>query len=242
VSNRPNRTPSRSAKVSQASRAGSSNALLWVVLAVVVVIAGIVALAVTRESSPEGGAASPSGGTVVPSGDLHHGTVVVDGTPLPVTTESGTDPAVGDQLPSIEGQQFDGSPIVIEGGADGKPMIVMTLAHWCPHCRAEVPRVQEWLDENGMPSDVDLVSVATATDESRPNFSPGAWLRREGWSVPTLVDDEQAMALDALGVDGFPGFVVVDAQGRVVARTSGEKSVAQWEALLDAARTGQVPA
>jgi cytochrome c biogenesis protein CcmG/thiol:disulfide interchange protein DsbE len=239
VSNRPNRTASRSAKVTQASRAGSSNALLWVVLAVVVVIAGIVALAVTRDSGQEGGGASPSGATVVPSGDLDYGSVIVDGSPLPVSTgTTATDPAVGDALPTIEGQQFDGSPIVVEG--DGSPKIVMTLAHWCPHCRAEVPRIQEWLDENGMPSDVDLVAIATATDASRPNFSPGDWLREEGWSVPTLVDDEQSSAMAALGVDGFPGFVVVDAQGRVVLRTSGEQSVAQWEALLDAARTGEV--
>jgi cytochrome c biogenesis protein CcmG/thiol:disulfide interchange protein DsbE len=241
VSNRPNPTASRSAKVAQASGAGRrSNTLLWVILAAVVVIAGIVALAVTRDSGQDGGGASPSGGTVVPAGDLDYGTVSVEGTPLPVSTgTTATDPAIGEALPTIEGQQFDGSPITIEGGSS--PMIVMGIAHWCPHCRAEVPRIQEWLDQHGMPTDVDLVAVATDTDASRVNFSPGDWLRREGWSVPTMADDQDDTAGQALGISSFPTFVVVGADGQVVLRATGELSTAQWEALLEVARTGEVP-
>jgi thiol-disulfide isomerase/thioredoxin len=227
--------------VAQASQAGRSSTLVWVVLAAVVVLAGIVALVVARDSGDDGGSASPSGGTVVPAGDLDYGTVTVEGTPLPIATGTSatTDPAIGEELPTIEGQQFDGSPITIAG--DGKPQIVMAIAHWCPHCRAEVPRIQDWLDENGMPTDVDLVAVATATDASRPNFSPGDWLRGAGWSVPTMVDDEDDTAGQALGIGSFPTFVAVGADGRVLLRATGELTMDQWEALLEVARTGEVP-
>jgi thiol-disulfide isomerase/thioredoxin len=139
-------------------------------------------------------------------------------------------------IPTVIGQSFDGSPVEIAPG--GKPKVVMFLAHWCPHCQAEVPRLQEWLDTNGVPTDVDFFAVATGTTDTRGNFPPGNWLRREAWSVRTLVDDEQGTAATAFGLSGFPFFVVVDAQGAVVTRVSGELSVDQWDQLLEAARSG----
>nr|WP_283251211.1 TlpA disulfide reductase family protein [Rhabdothermincola salaria] len=139
-------------------------------------------------------------------------------------------------LPTVEGEMFDGSPITITPA--GKPMIVLGLAHWCGNCQAEVPRLQEWFDANGMPDDVDVVAMATGSSSSQLNFPPGEWLVREGWSVPTLVDDEASTGGAAYGIQGFPAFVVVDSEGNVVQRVSGELSVEQWELVLEAARTG----
>jgi hypothetical protein len=104
-----------------------------------------------------------------------------------------------------------------------------------------VPRIQDWLDENGMPTDVALYTVATGTSSARPNFPPGDWLREEGWSVPTLVDDEGASASTAYGLSSYPFFVVLDGSGKVVVRASGELSIDAWEQLLEAARTGVAP-
>jgi cytochrome c biogenesis protein CcmG/thiol:disulfide interchange protein DsbE len=242
VSNRPNRTASHSARVAQASQASqagqSRNVALWVALAAIVVVAAIVAIAATRGGSDaDGGGASPSGGTVVPSGDVHFGSVEVDGSALPQPVQGAADPAVGLAFPTITGQQFDGQPITV--GSEGKAMIVLGLAHWCPHCQKEVPLLQGWLDDNGMPTDVDVRAVATATDENAVNFSPGEWLRREGWSVPTLVDDRDNTARAAMGIAGYPAFVVVGPDGTVVQRASGELTLGQWEQLLEAARTGR---
>jgi thiol-disulfide isomerase/thioredoxin len=123
----------------------------------------------------------------------------------------------------------------------GTPKVIMGIAHWCPHCQAEVPRIQDWLDQNGMPADVELVAVATSNDPSRTNFPAAPWLRKEGWSVPTMLDDKENAAALGLGVTGFPAFIVVDKDGKVVFRTSGEITMAQWESLLEAARTGTAP-
>jgi thiol-disulfide isomerase/thioredoxin len=243
MSNRPTRQPSASSKVVAARSSSPGNRTVWIVLGVVVVVllAAVVAIAVSRsEGSVAGGGPSPSGGTVVPSGDLHYGAVEVSGTPLEQSRTLGaSDPVVGETAPSLAGQQFDGAPISIE--PDGKPKVVMFLAHWCPHCQAEVPRIQEWLDENGMPTDVELYTVATGTTSSRSNFPPGNWLRDEGWSVPTLVDDEQSSAANAYGLSSYPFFVVLDTSGDVVVRASGELSTDGWEQLLEAARTGVTP-
>jgi thiol-disulfide isomerase/thioredoxin len=242
VSNRPNRRTPTSAKVAAARGGSSGSRALWIVVgvAVVVLLAAVIAIAVTRsEQTVAGGGSSPSGGTVVPSGDLDYGPVDVSGTPLPDSPQGAPDPAIGMTVPAIAGQQFDGGSITIAPA--GKPKVVMFVAHWCPHCQAEVPRIQDWLDANGMPADVDLYTVATGTSSSRPNYPPGEWLREQGWAVPTLLDDEQNTAAQAYGLSSYPFFVVVDGSGQVVFRTSGELSMEQWEAILEAARTGAAP-
>jgi len=241
MSNRPGRSKSASQRVRAASNAGKSRSTtwIWIGIVVVVVVVGVVAIVAGRGGSSSGGGASPSGGTIVPSGNLEYGQIAVSGAALPQMSDTGTDPAVGSVFPSVTGQQFDGKQLTI--APDGKPHIIMVVAHWCPHCQAEVPRIQKWLDRDGMPADVELVTVATSNDPAKGNFPAADWLRREKWSVPTIVDDKQTQAGTALGVSGFPYFIVTDAQGKVVYRTSGEKTEAEWNALLQAARTGKAP-
>lgn len=242
MSNRPNKRPS--SRVSAARADADRSRTIWIVVAVAVVVllAAVIAIAVSGggddDSIALGGGPSPSGGTVVPAGDLNYGTVQVTGTPLERAprTAGTADPAIGEVIPTVAGQQFDGSSITIAPG--GKPKVLVFAAHWCPHCQAEVPRIQEWLDADGMPTDIDLTAVATGTTSTRPNFPPGKWLRSKGWSIPTLVDDEESTAANAFGLASYPFFVAVDASGKVVYRVSGEISETTWNALLDSARTG----
>ena len=57
---------------------------------------------------------------------------------------------------------------------DGTPKIVVFLAHWCPHCQAEVPVIQQWLDEGNLPDDVEMISISTSANELRGQFpAPG---------------------------------------------------------------------
>jgi thiol-disulfide isomerase/thioredoxin len=148
--------------------------------------------------------------------------------------EPGNDPAVGETIPTVEGQTFAGEPITI--APDGTPKLVAFLAHWCPHCQAEVPRLVEGLAGQDMVDGVQIVGVATSTDETAPNYPPSAWLADEGWPAPTLADDVGNHAAEAFGLSGFPFFAAVDADGRIVARTSGELSDDQIQGMLAAAR------
>lgn len=146
--------------------------------------------------------------------------IQVVGDDLPRQGDEQSDPAVGAALPEMRGDNYDGEPVAITN--DGRPKIVMVVAHWCPHCQAEVPDVQAWLDDNGMPTDVDLYSISTAADAKAPNFPPDEWLEREGWSVPVIADDEDQRAATAVGINGYPFFVFVGADGLVRGRHSGE--------------------
>ena len=253
MSNRPNTKPTASqrataSRVQQARRSERSSRAPWIIggVVVLVLVVAVVAVALTRKSDTPvatGGSGNP--GTVV-TGGLSYGNVKVTGTPLPAMQPGATgasDPAVGQTAPTLQGVTMAEQPITI--GNDGKPKVVMFLAHWCPHCQAEVPKIEKWLQANGLPADVELYAVATGTSDQRPNFPPSKWLQKEGWTVPTMVDDQQGTAAEAYGLSSFPFFVAVDANGKVVARTSGELEVSQFEALLAAARAsgtaGTVP-
>jgi thiol-disulfide isomerase/thioredoxin len=109
----------------------------------------------------------------------------------------------------------------------------MFVAHWCPHCQAEVPAVQEWLDTTGGVSGVRLVAVSTWLAPERDNYPPWTWLKREGWTPPVLADDDAAHVMTAFGGDATPFWVFVDADGNVVARIAGEIDVASLQSVLE---------
>jgi len=156
-------------------------------------------------------------------------TVTVTGTALEKLPEGGTDPAVGKQLPEAKGQSFDGTPVDIRN--DGRPKLILFVAHWCPHCQREIPLLAKYLKSNPLPKGIDLYTVSTAVNEPRGNYPPSEWLKREGWTAPTLADDAEGQAADAFGLPGFPYFVAADGSGKVVARTSGEISTDDFAAL-----------
>ena len=152
--------------------------------------------------------------------------VTVTGATLPVLSE---DEAVGATAPTVSGASFDGTPITI---APGRPTLVVFLAHWCPHCQREVPVLVQWAQDGGAPAGLDVIGVATATTPQRDNYPPSDWLAREGWPWPVMADSASADALIAMGGDAFPFFVLLDAEGNVVARQSGEIDPADLADLI----------
>lgn len=110
----------------------------------------------------------------------------------------------------------------------------MFAAHWCPHCRAEVPVIEKWLENGGESDGVDLYAVSTGVNEAGPNYPPSTWL--EKWPVTTLADSSDDTAALAFGVNAYPFFVVVRANGTVALRVTGELTPAQLTNLVDIAR------
>ena len=155
---------------------------------------------------------------------------IVRGDALPALTDPAADAAIGQPIPSLTGIDLAGEPLSI-GPSDG-PMAIVLLAHWCGFCQAEVPILADYLSSTGMPEGVELVTISTSIDPARPNYPPSTWLEREGWTVPTMVDDANSGALRALGMSSFPGFIFVDADGRVVQRTSGQLPAEAFDQMV----------
>jgi thiol-disulfide isomerase/thioredoxin len=174
-----------------------------------------------------------------PELDGEVGPVEVDGSPLPPlgAAEIADDPAFGTRAPVLVGEDFDGQTVRIDAAANGPTMVVF-LAHWCPHCNAEVPRINELRDAGRIPEGLDIIAVSTALNPGRPNFPPSQWFEDMDWTYPVLVDgvdmvQQNFIAADAYGIDGFPFVTLLDADGNVAARWSGEHETDEIIQLIE---------
>jgi len=156
--------------------------------------------------------------------------VTVVGTALPTPPAAGNDVAVGMTAPTLKGFTFSGTPIDITPG--GRAKMVVFLAHWCPHCNAEIPVLQAWAAAGGVPANLDIIGVSTAVTSQRDNYPPSSWLVNKQWTWPALADSVASDAAAAYGVASFPSFVIVGADGKVKVRSSGELPVADLDALV----------
>jgi thiol-disulfide isomerase/thioredoxin len=166
-------------------------------------------------------------------------TVTVEGTALPTFDDNpANDPAVGQAAPTLVGEDFSGKKVTI--GDDGRAKAIMFVAHWCPHCQKEVPIVANYVKDSGLPTGVELFVVPTSTSSAAPNYPPSTWLENAGMgNVPTLVDDDHNTAHTAYGSGGFPNLVLVDKDGKVAARFSGELGEDSYPILFDALAKGE---
>ena len=162
--------------------------------------------------------------------------VTVTGAILPPYDNTADDPAVGLSAPEVTSTDFAGLPAVI--AHDGIPKMIVFLAHWCVHCRREVPAVQAWINKNGVPAGVDFVSVATAISEIQANYPPDTWLEREGWTQRVVVDSASNSIATAFGLRAYPYYVLVDGSGTVVRRISGGRSPEVVGAMLQSLAAG----
>jgi len=168
------------------------------------------------------------------------GEVTVEGEPLPVYPDASlADPALGLDAPVVSGADWNDVATTIE--PDGRPKILVFLAHWCPHCQAEVPVIVDWVDGGGLGSDVDMYGLTVLTNRLQGNWPPQDWLEEEGWSLPTVMDDQESSAVVAYGMRGTPFYVVLDGEGKVLGRFAGEVGVAgldTMKALAEQSITG----
>lgn len=158
-----------------------------------------------EDTAPQTAAVDIAGDALVA---MPNGTAVTDAT---------TDPAAGALAPTLTGTNFAGDELKIED--DGRPKAIYFLAHWCPHCQAEVPVIAELLAAGQLPDGLDLYAISTAVDETRDNFPPEPWLA--DLEVTVIRDDETSSSLSAFGGTSFPYVVYLDADHQVVARSSG---------------------
>lgn len=166
------------------------------------------------------------------------GEVTVTGADLPFFDAAAADPAVGITAPTVTGEDWNGTEHTI--APDGRPKIIVMLAHWCPHCQREVPLLQNWLDNGGLPDDVDLYGVTVLTNQLRDGstYPPSKWLESQGWTSPTLMDDEDGSIVAAYGLTSTPTYVVLDGDNVNLGRLAGEIGTTGFSALAAIAQAG----
>lgn len=215
------------------SQAGSGKGFMLLIIGILVVgLAGVAYFVTSREAAPSGDAEAA---------------VTIDGDPIAtfplesgISADPAVDPAIGATFPTISGTDFSGNDVTIAD--DGRPKAVYYLAHWCPHCQAELPKLVSMSEAGLIPDGVDLYAVST---DYRPDAGnpAGRWFYNEGWTFPIVRDDAGSPAFAGSGGRGFPYAVYVDADNTIVARSSGETAedaiLGLWEQLAAGQPEGQ---
>lgn len=194
--------------------------IIAVVVAVVLVGAIIGAMVLSGSDDSTASETQIEGST---ADSAQTGTVSIAGDSLPTFEALSTDTAVGTAAPVASATDFGGRPYKV--GGDGTGRVVSFFAHWCPHCQRELPIFVEWMSKNDIPDNVEIVAVSTSVDPGKPNYPPYSWFVREGYDTTKgrLVRDDATNSFAvAYGLTGYPYTVVVDPDGNVVQRISGE--------------------
>jgi thiol-disulfide isomerase/thioredoxin len=206
------------------SSSGRGKFIVGAIIAIIIGGAAIVAI-----SSSGSDSASTSDGI------SEFSDITVSGEALPSfdSVSTATDAAIGLPAPVVSGKGFTGTEITTDGA--GTPTLLVFLAHWCPHCQREVPLLVEWEKNGKTPTGVDVIAVATGTDPANPNYPPSEWLAREEFPAlwPVIADSADKKAANAFGLSGYPFFVLVDAQGKVFMRLSGEIPMDELTAIIN---------
>ena len=205
------------------SNSGNRNA--WIIGGVIAAVITIAAVAAISSSSGNDSAAV---GSVQEFSE-----VTVTGDVLPAfDSAANPDPAVGMLAPVLSGKGFTGNVVTTE--STGTPTLLVFLAHWCPHCQREVPLLVEWEKSGKMPAGIDILAVATGTDTANPNYPPSEWLARENFPAtwPVMADSADKVGGNAFGLAGYPYFVLVGDDGKVLWRASGEVPMDELTATI----------
>jgi cytochrome c biogenesis protein CcmG, thiol:disulfide interchange protein DsbE len=160
--------------------------------------------------------------------------VDISGAALDPFVSANGDTAVGVVAPTLNGQSFDGTPVTVTPG-DGRAYMVVFLAHWCPHCNAEIPQLIKWKEAGSVPEGLEVVGVSTSVASDRPNYPPSEWTLAAGWPWSIMADSAGMDAATAYGVTGFPFFTVIGEDGTVKVRVSGQVEADVLDQILAAA-------
>jgi thiol-disulfide isomerase/thioredoxin len=107
----------------------------------------------------------------------------------------------------------------------GRVVLVNFWATWCEPCRDEMPALERL---QGKLRDKPFDILAVNYGESSTKIAD--FLRKEGLSLPVLLDPEKEAA-GAWNAKGLPMTFLVDARGRVRYWVFGEKDWSEGEAL-----------
>jgi thiol-disulfide isomerase/thioredoxin len=201
----------------------------WIVggIAAAIVVIIVIVLAAgggSDTATDDGGDSTAAAGEFMP-------VTILEGEPLAPLNDPENDSAQGLKAPVAQGASFNGMEMTLR--PNGQPMLLVFLAHWCPHCNAEIPRLIEWKESGQMPEDLNVIGVATGSRSDQPNWPPSQWLQDMEWPWPAMADSEAQDAAIAYGVNGYPGLVLIDGDGTVLARRSGEASVSELDAWAE---------
>lgn len=126
--------------------------------------------------------------------------------------------------PILSGQTLTSGDITLE---PNKVTVVNVWASWCAPCRAEAPVLQEF--------SINYPEVQFAGILTRDNISSAkAFYENFKLTYPTFTDDSLLLGFGgSLIPNAIPTTLIIDKDGKVAVRISGEATVAGLKKMLD---------
>lgn len=110
--------------------------------------------------------------------------------------------------------------------ATGRVTVVNVWASWCAPCRAEIPTLIALSKKYS-----EVIFIGILTRDNPPTAE--AFARRFAMPYPTLIDDSLLLGFKgSLPANAIPSTVVIDKNGRVAGRISGQVSYASLSNLI----------
>lgn len=139
--------------------------------------------------------------------------------------------AIGSRKPSpdLSGLLIDGSEYRFERG---KPVVLNVWASWCSPCRAEAPTLQALHEKYGEAGSDQVQFLGVLT---RDNLTAAqGFIDRFQLTFPSLRSDEVLLEFnDAMIANAIPTTLVIDKDGLIAARISGEVTYSGLSSLID---------
>lgn len=120
---------------------------------------------------------------------------------------------------TLSGTTLTGKPWSLKDAA-GRVVVVNVWGSWCPPCVAETPRLRQAYSRlQAQHAPVSFIGI----NEQEAPPTARAWLERNHVTYPSLRWDGGAALLGLQGkASATPSTLVLDSQGRIAARISGE--------------------
>ena len=148
-------------------------------------------------------------------GDENHAMSTATGLPAELVVHAGPKP-----LPEVEFRNASGEGVTL-GAYNGNVVVLNLWATWCAPCREEMPSLDALQAHF---ADAPVTVLALSLDRGKPD-SPLAFLADLGVNSLVFGHDPKSRSARALGAFGLPTTIIIDPNGREVARLLGE---AEW--------------
>jgi peroxiredoxin len=180
--------------------------------------------------------ATAGGGDDDAATEFETGDPAITGEPLAQAPPTGQeDGSVGTVAPAVTGQNFAGEDVTLYEEDDDTATIAVFLAHWCPVCNREIPKIVNNYGDGSLPDGVEFVAVSTGVQPGQANYPPSAWLQSRDWQFPIIADSSGNDIAQAYGLQAYPMMVALGDDGEVLARTTGELPESGIQQVVDLA-------
>lgn len=136
---------------------------------------------------------------------------------LNAASSSSTDEQVvrlveGQKFPSLTLTSRDGKEVQTTELSDGKMMVVMEWASWCPDCQQQLPIIQELYEQYG---DRVTFVLMNLSDDRDPQEQVDNYIKEKGYTFPYYYDKD-GQVKEKLGITSIPTTFLVDKTGNLL--------------------------